>query len=143
MAEYKPVVGPQDAPGFFESLTHYLGSASGYFSARMQLFGLEAKEAAGNYLKLLVLVVTALLFLVFGLIFGVIFLVFLVQRLTHWDWIYIVLGFTVLNFAAAVGCLLLGLGRLKAKVLEQTIAEFKKDKQWLTSKPTPSSASAS
>ena len=142
MSSLKPAAGPHDRPGFFESASQYLGSAADYFGARMSLFGIEFKEAAGNYIKLAILVVTALMFLVFGLVFFVVFLMFAIQRLTHWDWLWILGGFFLLSFLAVAGCLVLAWSRLKTKVLSQTIEEFKKDKQWLASKPIPSSASA-
>ena len=143
MAATNPSTGVQKRPGFFESVSQYLGSAADYFGARMSLFGIEFKEAAGNYIKLAILVVSALMFLVFGLVFFVVFLMFAVQRLTHWDWLWILGGFFLLSFGVMTGCLLLAWGRLKTKVLTQTIEEFKKDKQWLASKPIPSSANAS
>ena len=143
MASTAQIAGPHDRPGFFESLAQYLGSATDYVGARASLLGVEFKEAAGNYIKLLILVVTALLFLVFGLVFLVVFLMFALQRLTHLDWLWILGGFFLLSFVATAGCLLLAWGRLKTRVLPQTIEEFKKDKQWLTSKPVPNSASAS
>lgn len=142
MAALKPVAGPHDRPGFFESVSQYLASAADYFGARMSLFGIEFKEAAGNYIKLLVLVVTALMFLIFGLVFLVVFLMFAVQRLTGWDWLWILGGFFVLSLLLTAVCLLLAWGRLKTKSLSRTIEEFKKDKQWLANKPIPSSASA-
>ncbi len=142
MSSLTPAAGPHDRPGFFESVSQYLGSAADYFGARMSLFGIEFKEAAGNYIKLAILVVTALMFLVFGLVFFVVFLMFAIQRLTHWDWLWILGGFFLLSFLAVAGCLVLAWSRLKTKVLSQTIEEFKKDKQWLASKPIPSSASA-
>ena len=143
MATIKPAAGTQNRPGLFESLSQYLGSAADYFGARMSLLGIEFKEAAGNYIKLTILVVTALMFLVFGLVFFVVFLMFAIQRLTHWDWLWILGGFFLLSFGAMAGCLLLAWGRLKTRVLTQTIEEFKKDKQWLASKPIPSSVNAS
>ncbi len=142
MPTLKPVSGSHDRPGFFESLSQYAGSAADYFGARLSLLGIEFKEAAGNYIKLIILVVTALMFLVFGLVFFVVFLMFAIQRLTHWDWLWILGGFFLLSFAATAGCLFLAWGRLKTKALSQTIEEFKKDKQWLTTKPIPSSANA-
>ena len=143
MAAIKPPAVSQSKPGLLESLAQYVGSAADYFGARLSLLGIEFKEAAGNYIKLTILVVTALMFLVFGLVFFVVFLMFGIQRLTHWDWLWILGGFFVLSFVATAGCLLLAWGRLKTKVLSQTIEEFKKDKQWLASKPIPSSANAS
>ena len=143
MPALKQSAGPRDRPGFFESVSQYLASASDYFGARMSLFGIEFKEAAGNYIKLAILVVTALMFLIFGLVFLVVFLLFVIHRLTGWDWMWIFGGFFLLSFVAMTGCLLLAWGRLRTKVLAQTIEEFKKDKQWLATKPIPSSASVS
>lgn len=141
MATNKPVTGLHDRPGFFESVSQYLGSAADYCGARMSLFGIEFKEAAGNYIKLVILVVTAVMFLVFGLVFLVVFLMFAIQRLTNLDWLWILGGFFLVSLGAMAGCLILAWSRLKTKVLAQTIEEFKKDKQWLASKPIPSSAS--
>ena len=142
MDTIQPATSARNRPGFFESVSQYLGSAADYFGARMSLFGIEFKEAAGNYIKLTILVVAALMFLVFGLVFFVVFLMFAIQRLTHWDWLWILGGFFLLSFGVMAGCLLLAWGRLKTRVLTQTIEEFKKDKQWLASKPIPSSANA-
>lgn len=142
MAALKPVAVAQNVPGFFDSLLHYLGSSADYFSARLSLFGNEAKDAAGNYLKLLILVVAALVLLFFSYPFLVIGLVFILQRLTGWDWLYITLGVGFLHVAGAVACLLMAKGRLGTSSFSATMAEFKKDKQWLTKKaPMPASVS--
>lgn len=135
MSAIKPVAAhSHDIPGFLESLLHYLGSCADYFSARLSLLGLEAKDALGNYLKLFLALVVGLVFLVFGYIFFVIAFVFLLQRLTHWDWVYITLGICAMHFAVTALSLFMAWKWLRTSVFPETMDEFKKDKQWLTTK---------
>ena len=130
---------PPPHAGFLESLGRLLGASSDYFSARLQLLGMESKGALGNLLRIIVLVVAALLLLLFTYVFLVIALVFILQRLTQWNWAYITLGCGVLHLVLAGACLWLAKGRLGGISFAATIAEFKKDKEWLTNqKATPS-----
>lgn len=126
-----------ELPGLPESIRLWLASASGYIHSRLELFGLEAKGAAFNYLQIIVLVVCSLLFLVFGYIFLVLAAAFLVAFLFHWNWGWITLGFGVGHLVLTGVCLWLAKNRFSVAGFPSTIAEFKKDKEWLSQKNTP------
>ena len=126
-----------EMPGLPESIRLWLAAASGYVHARLELFGLEAKGAAVNYLQIVVLVVCSVVCRIFGYVFLVIAAVFLVAFLFHWDWGWIMLGFCVGHLLLAGACVWLAKGRFSVAGFPSTIAEFKKDKEWLSQKNTP------
>ncbi len=121
-----------EIPGLPESIRMLLASAAGYINARFQLVGFEAKDAAITYIKILLLVITAVVFLVFAYIFLVIAAAFLVTWLFNWHWGWVTLGFGVGHLAITLVCLLLAKSHFGAASFPETIAEFKKDKEWLS-----------
>lgn len=131
---------PEAHPGFLESLGRLIGSSSDYLSARLRLLGMESKGALGNILRIVILVAAALLLLLFTYVFLVIAFVFILQRLTHWNWAYITLGAGILHLVLAGACLWLAKGRLSGISFAATIAEFKKDKEWLTNQKATTNA---
>lgn len=125
-----------DVPGLPESIRLLLASAAGYLGARFQLVGLEAKDTAISYIKIIVLVVTALVFMVFGYVFFVIAAAYLVHYLFNWSWGWVLLGFGLAHLATTVTCLLLAKSHFSTANFPETIAEFKKDKEWLSQTKT-------
>ena len=123
-----------DVPGLPESVRLLLASAAGYLGARLQLVGLEAKDTAISYIKILGLVVTALVFMVFGYVFFVLAAAYLVHHIFNWSWGWVLLGFGLGHLAITVTCLLLAKSHFGAASFPETIAEFKKDKEWLSQK---------
>jgi uncharacterized membrane protein YqjE len=126
-----------ELPGLPESIRLWLAAASGYIHSRLELFGLEAKGAVVNYLMIAGLLIGSLVFLVFGYVFLVIAAAFLVAFLFHWDWGWITLGFGIGHLVLAVACVLFAKTRFSQAGFPSTIAEFKKDKEWLSQKHTP------
>ena len=129
---YSQSASGSDIPGLPESVRLLLASAAGYLHARFQLLGLEAKDAALTYVKIIILLITAVVFMVFGYIFFVIAAAYLVHALFHWHWGWVLLGFGVAHLAITVTCLLLAKSHFSAASFPETIAEFKKDKEWLS-----------
>ena len=125
-------------PGLPESIRLMLASAASYLHARLSLFGLEAKDAGINYVKIVVLLITALIALVFSYVFLVMAAVFAVAWLFHGNWGWVLFGFGFLHIAVAAGCALLAKSRFSTGSFDATIAEFKKDKEWLSQTKTPS-----
>jgi uncharacterized membrane protein YqjE len=113
------------APGFFAHLIDFLGAGSAYFRARLQLAGMEAKEAA--VLASLVVVIFGYLFLCFSLVFGVAALIG-----GAYTWIWVTFAFAVLHFAAVLVLLLIARSRLSEPMFAATLEEFRKDQEWLT-----------
>jgi uncharacterized membrane protein YqjE len=129
--------GEPEAPGLPESIRLWLSAAAGYVHARLELFGLEAKGAAVNYVQIVILLICSVVFLVFGYVFLVLAVAFLVAFLFHWNWGWITLGFGVGHLVLTGACLWLAKTRFSVAGFPSTIAEFKKDKEWLSQKNTP------
>ena len=136
-----PTANPQYPPGpevpsLAESIRLLLASAVSYLHARLELFGLEAKDAAGNYVKIVFLLVCALLGLVSGFIFLAASFVYLLAWLFywHWGWVFFGLAFFMLGFAVVSA--LIAKSRFSMDSFPATLAELKKDKEWLSQTKT-------
>lgn len=119
-------------PGLFDSLRHLLAALAGYVSARLELAGLESREAVGRYGRAVVLLVLALVGLIFGYFFFILGLAFLVQSFTGWNWVVITTAFGAGHFLLALFC---GLGIYQAvsrPAFPETLAELRKDRDWLS-----------
>ena len=130
-------------PGLPESIRLALASAMGYLHARLELLTLEAKDAGGNYVKLAVVLVCAVMFLLVGLLFLIMAAVYAVAALFHYQWGWVFLGFGVLSLALVVLLALVAKSRFKVASFPATIAEFKKDKEWLSQTKPPRSQTLS
>lgn len=125
-----------DKEGWIDYLRALAASVAAYLAARLQLAGMESREAAGHYLKILVLLAAAFLGIVFGYAFLCLSGVFILHRLLKIDWIWILLGVALLHLAAAAAALLVAKMKLPKPVFTATIAEFKKDQTWLNTPGT-------
>ena len=133
-----PPPAAESVPGLPESIRQMLASAASYLHARLSLLGLEAKDAGINYIKIVVLLITALIALVFSYVFLVLAAVFGVAWLVHGNYGWVMFGFGFLHIAVAAGCALLAKSRFTTGSFDATIAEFKKDKEWLSQTKVPS-----
>ena len=142
-----PQVDPADdagVPGLPESVRLALASVAAYLHARMALLGIEFKDVGLNYVKIIILLVVAVGALIFGYIFFVLAAAFLVTWLFSWHWGWVTLGFGVAHLLLTVVCLLIARSRFGVSAFPSTIAEFKKDKEWLSQKKaSPSSRTLS
>jgi uncharacterized membrane protein YqjE len=120
--------------GFLGHLAGLLSASAGYLQGRLQLLGLESKEAAVHYAIIVALLVAALVVLVFGYFFLCFFAIFGLAALFHdrHTWLWITLGMALLHFGAAVGAVLYAKARFAEPMFTSTINEFKKDQEWLT-----------
>lgn len=132
MANSNAIPPEPDIPGLPESLRLLIASAVGYFSARFELFSLEAKDAATNYVKILILLIVAVATLIFGLIFFMCSFVYLVAWLCHWHWGWVLFGFGFFSLAVTIFCALVAKHRFSVDSFASTMAELKKDKEWLS-----------
>jgi uncharacterized membrane protein YqjE len=120
--------------GFFGRISGYLAALATYLRARLQLAGLEAKEAMVHYAIIAGLLVGTLVVAVFGYFFLVLFAVFGLAWLIGGEhtWIWVTLGAAVAHFAIAAGLIFAARSKFTAPMFTATLAEFKKDNQWLT-----------
>ena len=133
MASTNPQPSPEPtAPGLPESIRLMLASAAGYFHARFALLSLEAKDAGANYVKLAIVLICMVVFMLAGLLFLIMAAVYAVAALFHFQWGWVFLGFAVGLLVLTTLLALVAKARFKAPSFPATIAEFKKDKEWLS-----------
>ena len=119
--------------GLAGHLVALLASFTGYVRARMELAGIEGKEAAVTCLKVAAFLAVALLFLAFGYAFLWIGLIALIAAVSHLHWGWLVLGIGVLHLLGAAGCVGVMVALWKKPLFSATLEEFRKDQEWLNS----------
>lgn len=130
---------PEAAAGIFAHLSALLSAKLAYLRARLELAGLEGKEAAVHYALILGLALGGALALVFGYLFLVIGGVFLIAWACGGGnaWIWVTLGAAALHFVGAVVLLLIAKSRLATPMFSATLGEFKQDQEWLKTNTKP------
>jgi len=128
-----------DPDGLFRNFSALLSGKLSYLRARLQLAGLESKEAAVHYGIILALACVALVTIVFGYLFLVIALVFLVALAFGGGnaWIWVTFAAALLHFIGAALLLLVAKAKLAQPMFAATLDEFKKDQQWLKTPENP------
>ena len=126
---------PDPNAGIYRHSLAALSASLAYLKARLQLAGLEGKEAGIHYVVILALAVTALLVVFFGYFFFCLAVVFLIA----WAlgdghaWIWVTLGMAALHFIGAAILGFMAKNRLEEPMFSATVNEFKKDHEWLNS----------
>ena len=122
---------PAADAGLSGHLLSFFASLMSYFRARLELAGIEGKDAAAIYIKVAVLLVCAAGLLSFGYALLWIGLIAIIANIAHLPWGWLVLGVGVLHLVGVLGCAW-GIGMLwKKPVFTATLEEFKKDQEWL------------
>ena len=121
-------------PGFFEHASGWLGTLLAYVRLRLQLAGIEGREAAVHYGTLLALAAAGLVFLVFGYLFFCLAIVFLIARLFADEnaWVWVSLGMAVLHFGVGAVALVWIKWKIGKPMFAATFDELRKDQEWLT-----------
>jgi len=122
-----PNRGPETSRGLLAELLSFAGSFGRHLQALLALAGQESKEAAGLYLRLLVMLGAALVFAVLGYVFLLLFLAFLLAMVFGIDWIWIALGFAILHLIVTAVCALHVKKHLSSPVFTATAEELKRD----------------
>ncbi len=133
MPEPQPA-GAHSAPGFFENASAWLGTLLAHLRVRLQLAGIEGREAAVHYGTLLALAVAGLVCVVFGYLFFCLALVFLIARLLGGGnaWVWVSFGMALLHLAAGAGAVFWIKMKIAKPMFSATFDELRKDQQWLT-----------
>jgi uncharacterized membrane protein YqjE len=95
-----------------------LAAVVAYFRARLELAGIEGREAGSHWLKIVALVAAGLVALIFG----------------GNAWIWITLAMALLHMAGGAGLFWAVKSMIAHPVFAATLQEFKKDQQWLEEK---------
>jgi uncharacterized membrane protein YqjE len=117
-----------------ESVKKWVASFLGYLELRLQLLGLESKEAGFHLLVLALLFVGAVVFFAGFLIMLVVFLLYLLTLIFHWGWGWSALACGVVSLVIAIGAGVTLRFRIVKPLFPTTLAEFKRDREWLTHK---------
>jgi uncharacterized membrane protein YqjE len=121
--------------GVFHPVREMALSALSYLRARMELAGIEGKEAFTRLAGVLLLAAMAATLTLVGYLLLCLALVFGAARLLHgehaWIWIAALTG--GLHLAAAWGVLRVARGWLQKPMFASTLEEFRKDDAWLKS----------
>jgi uncharacterized membrane protein YqjE len=115
-------------------IRNWIASFVRYLELRLRLLGLESKEAGLHLLVLALLFVGAVVFFAGFLVMLVVFLLYLITILFHWGWGWSALLCAVVSLLAAVAAAFVLRNRIVKPLFPTTLAEFKKDREWLTHK---------
>lgn len=126
---------PLHKAGFFSHATACLAMLLEYFRVRLELAGVEGREAAVHGAVLLGLAIGGLVAVVFGYFFFCLGLVFLIALAFGGDnaWIWVLLAMALLHFGGAAGLGFWAKAKLKMPVFPVTLDELRKDQEWLMS----------
>jgi uncharacterized membrane protein YqjE len=117
-----------------DSVRNWIAALIGYFELRLQLIGLEAKETGTHLLVLALLFVGTIVFFAGSLVMLVVFLLFLMMLVLHWDWGWCALASAAFLLLLSVSSALVLRLRIVRPIFPVTLAELKKDREWLSQK---------
>ena len=124
--------------GLFGHLSALLAAKLAYLHARLELAGIESKEAAIHLGIILGLAIVGLVLLIFGYFFLVIAVAFLIGlAFGGHAWVWVLFGAAVLHLLGAGLLLLIAKTRLGVPLFPLTLAELKKDQEWLKTNAKP------
>ena len=123
----------QETAGVIVHLRFLRSSFIGHFQTRIQLAGLESREAAVHLVKLLLWIGLGIALMAFGYLFLCGALVFICSLVFGVPWIWILFGLSLAHFGGAIACIKIVQKKLPQPLFESTFNEFKKDQEWLTS----------
>ncbi|HEY3896979.1 MAG TPA: phage holin family protein [Chthoniobacter sp.] len=123
---------PRQTGGLFAHLSTLIAAKLAYLKARLELAGIEGREAAIHLAIILALAIGGLILVVFGYFFFVLAIVFLIaMAFGSGSWIYVLLGAALVHFVGAVVLVLLAWVKLRVPLFPLSLEEFKKDQEWL------------
>jgi len=117
--------------GFIGSLIALASALADFFESRAALLATESKAALIQFLVAAVCLVAAVLFFAFGYIFLLAAVVVAIARAAHASWLWVALAAAGLHFVIALIFLLVAGTGIKRPVFRATVAELKKDREWL------------
>ncbi len=131
MESQSPNPAGTSTEGAFSHLRHVISSLTAYVSARFELIAIEGQEAFVHYLKVIVLVSAAVMFLIFGYVFLCLGVVLLAASWTGWDPGWVSLIIFSLHLIGAIISVLVAKSMLGVRQFEMTLEEWRKDQEWL------------
>ncbi len=124
---------PAGHAGLINNLVALANSLAGFFETRASLFALESKTALVHLLLLAGAVVGAFVLLASGYVFLIVSAIFGIAHAAGVSWVWIALAAALLHFALAGACVLFALKQMKKPIFKASLAELKRDREWLKS----------
>jgi len=128
--------------GALEAFLSLIGSLSGYLQARLELAGLEGREAGLRLLAFALWLGLAIVLLLGGYVFGVILFYALIQAWTGLSHIWMGSIFLGVHLVAAFLALLLAKNTLRRPFFPYSVQQLAKDRAWLNRSQMPNGPKA-
>ena len=113
------------------SLVALASALADFFESRAALFATESKSALVQFVLIAICLVAALLFFAFGYVFLLATAVVAIAHLANVSWLWTALAAAGLHILIALIFILIARSGIKRPILPETIAELKKDREWL------------
>lgn len=123
--------GPTARASAGEAVREWLASVLKFLELKLQLLGFEGREAGIHLLILAVLIASTLALLVTALIFLAVFLLFIIVKITGWEWGWAALLAAVILIVLSGVTAFLVRTRITKPLFTLTLAELRKDREWL------------
>jgi len=117
--------------GLIGSLVALASALADFFESRAALVATESKSALVQFVLIAICLVAALLFFAFGYVFLLATAVVAVAHLANVSWLWTALAAAGLHILIALIFILIARSGIKRPILPETIAELKKDREWL------------
>jgi uncharacterized membrane protein YqjE len=122
---------PAGHAGLLENLVALVSALVEFFESRFALFAQESKTAAVHLLILAGCLIFALLLCAMGYVFLITGVVVGLAHLLGISWAWIALAAAAVHFIIATVLVLIARSRMTKPVFRATLAELKKDREWL------------
>ena len=123
---------PAGHPGLLENLLALISALAEFFESRFALVAEESKAAAVQLLILAGCLIFAVLLSALGYVFLITGAVVGLAHLAGISWPWIALAAAALHFITALVLLLIARSQITKPFFRATLAELKKDREWLT-----------
>ena len=117
-----------------DSVRNWVAAFIRYLELRLRLLGLESKDTGVHLLVLTLLFVSTIVFFAGALVMLVVFLLFFMMLILRWDWGWCALACAVFLLLISVFSAVVLRFRIVRPIFPVTLAEFKKDREWLSHK---------
>jgi len=114
-----------------DSIQIWVASFLRYLQLRLELLGLEAREAGVHLLIISLLLVGTLICFAGFFILLIVSLLYFMTLILHWPWGWCALLLAAGLFVIGIVTGIIFRSRLRKPLFPVTLAEFQKDRQWL------------
>jgi uncharacterized membrane protein YqjE len=122
---------PAGRAGLLENLLALVSALADFFESRFALLAEESKVAAVQVLILVGCLIFALLLSALGYVFLITGVIVGLAHLAGISWPWIALAAAAVHFIIALVLLLVARSRITKPLFRTTLAELKKDREWL------------